>query len=106
MGDKHQYTDPDIEQAKSQATVGDLPVPTDLDTTLPDRDDEGALRSGERMLAERLVTLSKDAASALRKHDRVAAAMVLAQIAQVCAHGHKAEVAAINKAMEAHSAGQ
>lgn len=75
--------------------------PDDVPDELPLHPQEPELRRAEMDLAQTLTKVCQLAARQLRDHDRVRAAVTLAQIAQVAAHGQKAMVKAIQDQMDA-----
>ena len=74
--------------------------PDDVPADLPPHPEEPKLRQAEMQLAQTLTKVSQLAARQLRQHDRVGAAVTLAQIAQVAANAQKAMVKAIQDQMD------
>lgn len=75
--------------------------PEDVPQDLPDHPEEAKLRKAEMDLAQTLTRVTQLAARQLRDHDRVAASVTLAQIAQTAAHGQKAMARAVQDQMDA-----
>lgn len=75
--------------------------PQDIPTELPDHPEEAKLRRAEMDLAQTLTKVAQLAAKQLRAHDRAAAAVTLAQVAQTAAHAQKAMARAVQDQMDA-----
>lgn len=74
--------------------------PEDVPAGLPDHPQEQDLRKAEMDLAQTLTKVAQLAAKQLRGHDRVRAAVTLAQLAQTAAHAQKAMARAVQDQMD------
>lgn len=74
--------------------------PKDIPTNLPAHPQEDRLRVAERKLAATIKDLSGQAVSAMQRHDRTQAAVLLTQLAATADAGRKAMVKAIQDQMD------